>query len=88
MKLYSMHCGFYDREMTSGIYEFHINIPVAAKTPEEAKARVRQNPIFMKKKMHIDGFQEIKVVDGFEITLTPSHFDSQTIITDHPHSDF
>ena len=70
MNLYSIHCGYYDEDISEGIYEFHINIPVVAKDLEAAKLKVRKNSKFLNKKMHIDGIQEIKVVDGFKIELT------------------
>ncbi len=69
MKLYLIHCGFYDEEISDAIYEFHINLPVVAASLEEAKSKVRQNTIFQKKKMHIDGIQEISQVDGFRLDL-------------------
>lgn len=88
MNLYSIHCGFYDEEISEGIYEFHVNIPVAAQTIEEAKALVRTNPVFQKKKMHIDGIQEIKSVSGYkiELILNASHL-GQTQIDNHLHRD-
>ncbi len=67
MRLYLIHCGFYDEEISNGIYEFHVNIPIVAETVELAKSRVRQNLIFKSKKMHIDGIQEVESVDGYEI---------------------
>lgn len=69
MKLYFIHCGFYDEEISHGIYEFHINIPVLAPDVEEAKKKVRTTPHFKAKKMHIDGIQEITSVDGYQIIL-------------------
>jgi hypothetical protein len=50
MNLYSIHCGFYDDEISEGIYEFHVNIPVVAETMESAKSLIRHHPIFQKKK--------------------------------------
>lgn len=86
MNLYIIHCGFYDAEISEGIYEFHINIPIVAENLEAAKKIVRQDLSFQKKKMHIDGIQEIKTVRGFEIKLIKS--DSQlTKIGNHLHRD-
>ena len=88
MNLYSIHCGFYDEEISEGIYEFHVNIPVAAKDLEEAKSNVRKNIIFQKKKMHIDGIQEIKIVDGLKIELNIiESMQHETIIDNHLHRD-
>ena len=54
MKLYMIHCGFYDEEISEGIYEFHVNIPVVATDVEGAKNIVRTDSSFQKKKMHTD----------------------------------
>jgi len=69
MKLYFIHCGFYDEEISDGIYEFHVNIPVIAADVEEAKKKVRAVPQFIAKKMHIDGIQEIESVGDQKITF-------------------
>lgn len=72
MKLYQIHCGFYDEEVSDGIYEFHVNIPIVAESIDEAKRKVRTVPSFVRKKMHIDGIQEIRSVDGYEVSLIKS----------------
>ncbi len=82
MNLYSVHCGFYDEDISDGVYEFHVNIPVVANNTEEAKVEVRASPIFKKKKMHIDGIQEIRVVQGFSVTLDRIAEDEQSERTD------
>lgn len=87
MNLYSVHCGFYDDEISEGIYEFHVNIHVAAGTTEDAKAQVRLNPTFKKKKMHIDGIQEIKSVSGFKIVLQENGNCSDVDIRSIPYRD-
>ncbi len=69
MKLYFIHCGFYDDDVFDGVYEFHVNIPVVANNADEAKSKVRLVPQFVAKKMHIDGIQEIRLVDGHQIFL-------------------
>ena len=46
MKLYSVHCGFYDNETGDGIYESHINLFVAAVSFDEAKQKVKSLDIF------------------------------------------
>lgn len=88
MKLYFIHCGYYDEEISDGIYEFHVNLPVAAESLEEAKKKVRLEPSFTKKKMHIDGIQEIKIVSGYRIELTLDAAQiEQTQIANHLHRD-
>lgn len=81
MKLYFIHCGFYDEEISDGIYEFHLNIPVVASDLEAAKTKVRQNPAFIQKKMHIDGIQELRKIDGYELIVqrSPSLSDGHEI---------
>ena len=70
MKLYLIHCGFYDSEVCDGIYESHINLFAVAQDIEDAKKIIRQNRTFREKKMHIDGMQEILAVDGHQISVT------------------
>lgn len=86
MKLYSVHCGFYDEELSDGIYEFHLNIPVVADSIESAKVKVRQNQNFKKKKMHIDGIEEITLVDGFRVSMVAEE-GSTTLVQRHQHRD-
>jgi hypothetical protein len=75
--LYLIHCGFYEEELSDGIFEFHINIPIVAGTLDEAKQKVRLQPMFIKKKMHIDGIQEIQQVGGFAVEVRPLNDPSQ-----------
>lgn len=79
MKLFLIHCGFYDEELSNGIYEFHIGLPVVAEDEEVAKQKVRKNPTFLKKKMHIDGIQEIREVEGWEIQFKQTYSASTKI---------
>lgn len=65
MYLYLAHVGFYDEEI--GIYELHSNILVVAEDVKSAKEKIKQKPVYQKKKMHIDGIIEIINVDGYEI---------------------
>lgn len=69
MKLYSIHCGFYDPEAGDGIYESHLNLYVAAESFEDAKLRAKALAIYKQKRMHVDGMQEIRTVDGFHVEL-------------------
>jgi hypothetical protein len=85
--LYLIHCGYYDEEISDGIYEFHVNIPIVAETLEQAKKLVRQEAPFIKKKMHIDGIQEIKTVSGFRVQLVPNDGAASTEIQNHLHRD-
>ena len=40
-----------------------------AKNLKDAKTKARQNLTFKKNKMHIDGIQELNVIDGYRIKL-------------------
>lgn len=88
LKLYLVHCGFYDPELQDGIYESHVNFPVAAASFEDARARAKLHPDFQKKRMHVDGLQEIQAVNGFRINLEndPS-LAEQTLVISNRHRD-
>lgn len=89
MKLYLVHCGFYDMEICDGVYESHVNLLIVASSFEEAKKNIRENPEFKKKKMHVDGLQEISTVDGYRIEPVLDPFiEGKTIITSSRHRDF
>ena len=87
MKLFLIHCGFYDEEISEGIYEFHINIPVVAESLEAAKSKVRLNPIFKRKKMHIDGIEEITMVEGHRVQMISEGATETTVVQHHLHRD-
>ena len=88
MKLYLVHCGFYDMALCEGIYESHVNLLVAATSFDEAKERTRENPEFQKRKMHIDGLQHIALVSGFNIALNPSSpRTNETLLISNRHRD-
>jgi len=67
LHLYMAHVGFYDPAI--GMYELHSNILVVAPNVAAAKQAVKQKEIFINKKMHIDGIQEISCVDGYSIAI-------------------
>lgn len=67
MKLFLVHCGFYDPDLEGGLYENHTNFMICAKDWQEAKQRVKQMTSFKKRKMHIDGLMEIEAVEGYRI---------------------
>ena len=72
LHLYIAHVGFYDPNI--GMYELHSNILVVAPDMVAAKQAVKQKEIFINKKMHIDGIQEISNVDGHQITISKQDF--------------
>lgn len=67
MKLYIAHVGFYDDEI--GIYELHSNLLIAATDIKSARDIIKSKEVYIKKKMHIDGIEEIINVEGYEIKL-------------------
>ena len=69
MKLYLIHVGFYDTEIMDALYEQHSNYFVVAENVKDAKKKARQNSTYKKKKMHIDGIQELNIIDGYQIKL-------------------
>ena len=73
MKLFLIHVGFYDPAIMDGIYEQHSNYFVTAENINDAKRKARKKSIYKMKKMHIDGIQEINIVDGYRITLQPEN---------------
>jgi hypothetical protein len=88
MKLYLVHCGFYDSEVCDGLYESHVNFFVAAESFEEARAKAKLIPEFQSKRMHVDGLQEIQAVNGFRIHLEQdAGLENQTRILNFKHRD-
>jgi len=69
MKMYLIHAGYYNPEIMGGLYEQHTNYFIVAKSVIDAKKRARQNSLFKKNKMHIDGIQELIAIDGYRIKL-------------------
>ena len=79
MKLFLIHVGFYDPDIMEGLYEQHINYFVVAENIKEAKTKAGQKTIFKRKKMHIDGIQEINIIDGFRIKLESAESNNDII---------
>lgn len=88
MKLYLVHCGFYDGEVCDGLYESHVNFFVSAESFEDARIKAKLIPEFQGKRMHIDGLQEIQVVNGFRVHLEhDSSLENKTHIINFKHRD-
>ena len=79
MKLYLIHVGFYDSELMDGLYEQHGNFFVVAKNVKEAKTRAKMNQVFQNKNMHIDGMQELNLVDGYRVNLVMETGTKETV---------
>lgn len=69
MKLYLIHCGYYENEIMDGVYESHVNFFVVAESFEDARAKAKQNPLYQKKRMHVDGLQQLDAISGFRVTV-------------------
>lgn len=67
MNLYIAHVGYYDPEI--GIYELHSNLLVVATDIRVARDIIKSKEIYIKKRMHIDGIEEILNVDGYSIKI-------------------
>lgn len=88
MRLFLVHCGFYDADLCDGLYESHVNFFVVAENASDARSIAKKLPQFASKKMHVDGLQEIHSVDGYRISLEhDSTLNEQTQITNHKHRD-
>ena len=82
MKLFLVHCGFYDSSLNAGTVEGHTNFWVAAATASEARARAKGLAEFRRRKMHVDVVQEIRAVEGFEVILKPrAELNGKTLIS-------
>ena len=79
MKLYLIHVGFYDPDIMEGLYEQHVNYFVVAENVVDAKKKARENSMYKKKKMHIDGIQELKIIDGYRINLIRDDLSNDTV---------
>ena len=69
MKLFLVHVGFYDKNVSGGFYESHTNYFIVAEGVKEAKKKAKEIPEYKEKKMHIDGIREIDSVDGYKVVL-------------------
>ena len=69
MKLFLVHAGFYDDNVSGGFYESHTNYFVVAADAKQAKQKAKLIPEYKDKKMHIDGIKEIDIVDGYRVSL-------------------
>ncbi len=86
MKLFLVHCGFYDTSVCDGLYEGHANYFLVAEDAESARLKAKSMEEYKTRRMHIDGLQEISVVDGFEITLSQNPaLAGQTIVINTKH---
>ena len=69
MRLFLVHVGFYDENVSGGFYESHTNYFVVAEDVKDAKSKAKEIPEYKEKKMHIDGIKELDAVNGYKIVL-------------------
>ena len=72
MKLFLVHTGYYDNDISNGFYESHTNYFVVAEDIKEAKKKIKGIEEFKHKKMHIDGILEIQNIGDYSIKLKHS----------------
>ena len=77
MKLFLVHAGFYDENVSGGFYESHTNYFIVADGVKEAKKKVKEIHEYKEKKMHIDGIREIDSVDGYKVVLERNEIHAQ-----------
>ncbi len=65
-----VHCGYYDLNILDGVYEHHVNLFQVAESFDDARAKVKLQPEYISKKLHVDGLVEIEAVNGFRIQPT------------------
>lgn len=88
MKLYLIHCGFYDSDVGNGLYESHVNFFVGALSFEDARAKVKLLPEFQERRMHVDGLQEVSAINGYVVELREeARLNGQTILATQKHRD-
>ena len=84
MKLFLVHVGFYDENVSGGFYESHTNYFIVADDVKEAKKKAKEIPEYKEKKMHIDGIREIDTVDDYKVVLEKN--ENQTQNSDNKYS--
>lgn len=78
-KLFLVHLGYYDPELSSGVYESHINLFFIGDSFENIREQVKANDFVQKHKMHIDGVQLIEKVEGYNIIIGTKEGDKTEI---------
>jgi len=88
MKLYLIHCGFYDADLCDALYESHVNFFVAAENFDEARVKAKLIPEFKAKRMHVDGVQEVEAANGYRVQLeADAKLEGRTVVLSHRHRD-
>ena len=77
MRLFLVHAGFYDENISGGFYESHTNYFIVATDVKDAKSKAKEIPEYKEKKMHIDGIKELDAVNGYKIILEKNEDNNQ-----------
>lgn len=81
-KLFLVHLGYYDPELSKGVYESHINLFFVGDSFENIREQVKTNDFVQKHKKHIDGIQVIEKVSGHAVSIGRKE-GNETIIQNH-----
>ena len=87
MRLFLVHAGFYDENISGGFYESHTNYFVVASDVKEAKLKAKKISEYKEKKMHIDGIKELDSVNGYKIILEKNHNDGHDVESQYSYND-
>ncbi len=68
-KLFLVHLGYYDPELSKGVYESHVNLFFIGTSFEDVRDKVKLDNLVLKHQMHIDGIQLIEKVHGHKIII-------------------
>jgi hypothetical protein len=88
LKLFVVHCGFYDTDVLDGVYESHVNFVIPATSFEDARSKIKLEPDFQKKRMHVDGLQLVDALKGYRVMLAHDPaLEGRSVVTSSRHRD-
>ena len=87
MRLFLVHAGFYDENVSGGFYESHTNYFVVAEDVKDAKSKAKEISEYKEKKMHIDGIKELDAVCGYKIILEKNEDDNTDVGSKYSYDD-
>ena len=87
MRLFLVHAGFYDENVSGGFYESHTNYFIVASDVKDAKSKAKEIPEYKEKRMHIDGIKELDAVNGYKIVLEKNEDDNQDVGSKYSYDD-
>lgn len=87
MRLFFVNCGYYLPENEYKFIEMHSSFFVIARSPEEAKTKVKNKKVYKELDMHVDGMVEIQKVDGYAVHLVKEDTTDETILRSYNYTD-